>query len=316
VYPYDKDHIIRWLAFHVQRPHVKINHALVLIGGQGIGKDTMLHPVKHAVGIWNVKDILPPALLGRFNGFVKAVLLIINEIHDLGDLDRYSFYERLKAYTAAPPDTIRVDEKHLREYEVLNVCGVILTSNYKTGGLYLPADDRRHYIAWSDLDKRDIPEQYWQDIYAWYDVDGCRHIAAYLAQLDISDFNPKAPPPKTDAFWEIVDSNRAPETSELADAIEYLDNPDVVTVAEVIETQFVDVISSDFADWLKDRKNGRQIPYRFEEIGYIAVRNPDHKSEGRWWVGKRRCAIYAKKTLSKRDQLAFARAKAEAGRPE
>jgi hypothetical protein len=316
LYPHDKDHLVRWFASRVQRPHVKINHAIYMGGPQGIGKDTLLYPVKHAVGTWNVTEILPPALLGRFNGFVKSVLLCINEVHDLGDLDRYALYERLKAYTAAPPDTIRVDEKNIREYQVLNVCGVIITSNYKTGGLYLPADDRRHYVAWSDFEKESVPAQYWRDIYAWYALGGIRHVAAYLAELDISDFNPKAPPPKTDAFWEIVESNRAPENSELADALEYLGNPDVVTVAEVIETRWVDVITSDFADYLQDRKQARHIPHRFEEVGYVAVRNPDHKGEGRWRIGKRRCVIYAKKTLSKRDQLAKARAKIEAERPD
>jgi hypothetical protein len=316
LYPNDINHILRWLACRVQRPEVKINHALFLGGDQGIGKDTLLYPVKQTVGQWNVAEILPPTLLGRFNGFVKSTLLCINEAHDLGDLDRYTLYERLKAYTAAPPDVIRVDEKNLREYAVLNVCGVILTSNYKTSGLYLPADDRRHYVAWSDVEKDSIPEQYWRDIYAWYDLAGCRHVAAYLSELDISDFNPKAPPPKTDAFWEIVESNRAPENSELADALEYLGNPDLVTVAEVIETQFVDAITSDFADYLKDRKHARHIPHRFEECGYIAVRNPDHKGEGRWVVGKKRCVIYAKKTLSKRDQLSLARAKTEVEQPD
>src|SRR5262249_41737563 len=44
---YDEDarHIIRFLAHRVQRPHEKINHALVLGGAQGIGKDTILEPV-------------------------------------------------------------------------------------------------------------------------------------------------------------------------------------------------------------------------------------------------------------------------------
>src|SRR5262245_33780936 len=132
LYPNDTNHILRFFASRVQRPQVKINHALFMGGEQGIGKDTILYPVKYALGQWNVAEILPPVLLGRFNGFVKSVLLCINEAHDLGDLDRYALYERLKAYTAAPPDVIRVDEKHLREYAVLNVCGVILTSNYKT----------------------------------------------------------------------------------------------------------------------------------------------------------------------------------------
>src|SRR5262249_16430599 len=198
LYPNDVNHIVRWFASRVQRPAVKINHALFLGGDQGIGKDTLLYPVKQTVGQWNVQEILPPTLLGRFNGFVKSVLLCINEAHDLGELDRYALYERLKAYTATPPDVLRVDEKNLREYALLNVCGVILTSNYKTGGLYLPADDRRHYVAWSDVRRDAFDEKYWKELYAWYDSAGCRHVAAYLAHLDISDFNPKAPPPKTD----------------------------------------------------------------------------------------------------------------------
>ena len=46
----DAAHIIRWLAHRVQQPGEKINHALVLGGAQGIGKDTLLEPVKEAVG--------------------------------------------------------------------------------------------------------------------------------------------------------------------------------------------------------------------------------------------------------------------------
>jgi hypothetical protein len=53
IYPNDADHIIKWLAHRVRRPHEKINHALVLMGPQGIGKDTLLEPVKRRVGPWN-----------------------------------------------------------------------------------------------------------------------------------------------------------------------------------------------------------------------------------------------------------------------
>jgi hypothetical protein len=302
LYPEDIDHIIRWFAHRVQRPQEKINHALLIIGPQGIGKDTMLYPVKQAVGTWNVQEILPPALLGRFNGFTQCVILCVNEVHDLGDVNRYSFYERLKAYTCAPPDIIRVDEKYLKEYAVLNVCGVVLTSNYKTGGLYLPEGDRRHYVAASGVKKEDFSEKYWSNIYAWFDRDGCRHVAAYLHALDISGFNPKAPPPKTDAFWEIVESNRAPENAELAGVLDRLNWPVVVTIEDVAE-----VATAEFATWLKDRRNARIVPFRFEECGYVAVRNPDYKADGRWHVGGKRCVIYAKRELSIRDQIIAAR---------
>src|SRR5262249_33501098 len=48
LYPGDAAHIVSWLAHKVQRPAEKTNHALVLGGGQGIGKDTILEPVKQA----------------------------------------------------------------------------------------------------------------------------------------------------------------------------------------------------------------------------------------------------------------------------
>ena len=57
VYPDDADHIIKWLAFKLQNPGVKINHALVLGGSQGIGKDTILAPVAVALGPGNFKNI-------------------------------------------------------------------------------------------------------------------------------------------------------------------------------------------------------------------------------------------------------------------
>jgi hypothetical protein len=164
VFGSDVDHIIQWFAHRVQRPHTKINHALVLGGHQGIGKDTLLEPVKHAIGPWNFAEVTPRHLLGRFNGFAKSVILRVNEGRDLGDVDRYTFYEHMKLYIAAPPDVLRVDEKHLREYNVINCCGVVITTNYKTDGIYLPDDDRRHFVAWSDRNKEDFQLKYWNDL--------------------------------------------------------------------------------------------------------------------------------------------------------
>src|SRR5262249_32973495 len=153
-------HIIKWLAHRVQRPQEKINHALVLGGTQGIGKDTLLEPVKRAVGPWNFKEVSPQQLLGRFNGFLQSVILRVSEARDLGEVNRFSFYDHLKAYTAAPPDVLRVDEKNLREHYVLNCCGIIITTNHKTDGIFLPPDDRRHFVAWSELTKDDFTLDY------------------------------------------------------------------------------------------------------------------------------------------------------------
>lgn len=75
LYVRDADHIITWLAQRVQQPGVKINHVLLLGGATRIGKDTILVPVRCAIGPWNFDEISPPELLGRFNPFLKKVLV-------------------------------------------------------------------------------------------------------------------------------------------------------------------------------------------------------------------------------------------------
>jgi hypothetical protein len=297
VFAGDTEHIINWLAQRVQRPQVKINHALVLGGKMGIGKDTVLEPVKIAVGPWNFREIFPQHLIGRFNGFVKSVILRIGEARDLGDVNRYQFYDHSKTYTAAPPDVILCDEKNLREHSVFNCCGVIITTNHKTDGIYLPEDDRRHYVAWSDRVKADFSDAYWDELYDWYDHGGIEHVCALLAAVDISRFNPKAPPPRTQAFWEIVDASRAPEDAELQDALDQLKNPEVVTLSRVAL-----YATESFKEWLLDRKNSRRIPHRFEACGYVAVRNDNAKS-GLWVIEGKRQVIYAKDSLTPSDRL-------------
>jgi hypothetical protein len=297
IYPHDADHIVHWLSHRAQRPAEKINHALVLGGPQGIGKDSLLEPVKQTIGPWNFIEVSPAHMLGRFNGFLKSVVLRVNEARDLGDVNRYQFYDHMKAYTAAPPDVLRVDEKNLREHSVINCCGVIITSNHKSDGIYLPADDRRHYVAWSDLAKDDFAAGYWKSLWGWYAQGGCRHVAAYLAELDLSGFDPKAPPPKTPAFWAIVDAGRAPEDAELQDVLDKLGNPDATTVARIAYAA-----SGDFQEWINDRKNRRVIPHRMESCEYVPVRNPDSK-QGLWQMQGTRQAVYARTGLSVRDQL-------------
>jgi hypothetical protein len=296
----DANHIIAWFAHRVQRPGEKINHALVLGGAQGIGKDSLIEPVKQAVGPWNFSDVSPKHALGRFNGFVKSVILRISEARDLGDVDRFQFYDHLKSYTAAPPDVLRCDEKNLREHAVPNVCGVIITTNHKTDGIFLPADDRRHFVAWSDLGKEDFDPDYWNRLYRWFDSGGDRHVAAYLQKYDLGAFDAKAPPPKTPAFFEIVDASRAPEDSELADIIDALGSPNALTLAQIAAHA-----EGGFAEWLRDRKNARRINHRLEACGYSAVRN-DAAKDGHWKLDGRRRVIYASIKLSVRDRYAAA----------
>ena len=292
----------------MQRPHEKINHALFLGGSPGIGKDTLLAPVINAIGPWNAQDIAPKTLLGQFNTYARAVILRVSETHDLGDVNRYTFYDASKVYCASPPDYLRVNQKHMQEYYVKNVCGVIFTSNYRDG-LYLPPDDRRHDVMWSELVAADFADGYWAKLWSWYANGGFEHVAAYLTARNISKFNPSAPPPKGPAFWAMVQASAAPENSEFADLLDCIPHsnmsadlsqpakwPDAVTLSQL--RRYAD---DPMKAWIDDRRNRRSIPHRFEMCGYVPVRNVARK-EGNWIVLNKRQVIYAKKELSLRAQ--------------
>jgi hypothetical protein len=302
IYPDDAAHIVNWLAHRVQRPGEKINHALVLGGEPGIGKDSALEPIKTAVGAWNFCDVSPANVMGRFNSHLKSIVLRISEVHDLGEIDRFAFYDRTKTLCAAPPDTHRIDEKNMREYQAVNVAGVIMTTNHKAGGLYLPPDDRRHYVAWSPTPTGAFAHEYFDTLYRWFQTGGNGIVAHYLATLDISAFNPKATPTKTPAFWEIVQSGRSAESADVDDALDALGRQDAVTLAMLEHSPGA---TPEFRAWLGDRKNSVKIAHRMTDAGYEPIRNPE-AIDGRWRIGGKRRVVYGRRTLGKVDQIALA----------
>ena len=316
VYGKDATRLIDWLAHRVQFSAIKINHEIFLGGSPGIGKDSLLAPVINAVGPWNCQDIAPKTLLGTFNTYARAVILRVSETHDLGEVNRYSFYDASKVYCAAPPNFLRVNQKHMQEFYVPNVCGVIFTSNYRDG-LYLPGDDRRHDVLWSERLAADFPEGYWNELWSWYRNCGFEHVAAYLMARDISKFDPAAPPPKGPAFWAMVEASVAPENSEFGDLLDCVHHsemladmvagrppkwPDAVTLSQL--RRYAD---DDMKRWIDDRKNRRSIPHRFAACGYVSVRN-DARKEGNWIVLNKRQVIYAKATLTIKERYEAAEA--------
>jgi len=309
----DAEHLMDWIAHRLQFPHIKINHALVLGShAQGIGKDSWLWPVGHALGKWNWCNVSARKAYNDaagFNSFLESVILQISEAHDL-EKARFAFYDMTKDWCAAPPETLMVADKHVKAHPILNVVGVIYTTNHKTDGLYIPADDRRHFVAWSDLTPSYFPEGYWTRYWDWVkNRNGWRDIAAMLATRDVSKFDPYQPPRKTAAWHSIVAAGAEPQDAELLDVLESLgvlpgDMPDAITVHMVANAAPAELGAALL-------KNKKMAPHRFEDVGYASVHCPDRK-DGLWRVNGRRQMIYARRDLPREAQMRAARELAEA----
>ncbi|WP_128925607.1 bifunctional DNA primase/polymerase [Bradyrhizobium guangxiense] len=305
IYPGEADHIVHWLAHRVQRPGDKLNHALVFIGPQGIGKDTILKPVVAAIGSHNFKQITAKTFFhSEWNDYLVSVVLRINEVHDLGGESRYAFYDGTKDVITNPPEAHRINTKNIPQYAAENVCGVIMTSNH-LDALYLAPDDRRHFVCVSTKTQEDFGPAYWDDINAWFERGGNEAVAYYLAHLDISNFNAKAPPPKTAAWHMVVAAGVAPESGDLADVIETMGKPDALTLQMIRARTPGD---SQLRLLFEDVKLRKAVPKRLAECGYVAVANPDARdSGGRWRVSGGKTTIYARQELTEDGRLAAAR---------
>jgi hypothetical protein len=289
------------LAHAVQRPFEKVNHALVLISReQGIGKDPIIAPVRQAVGPWNCAEVSPKQLMGRFNGFAKSVILRVSEAKDLGEANRFDFYDHSKVFAASPPEVHRCDEKHKPEQAVLNRCHMIITSNYVTGGLYLPAEDRRHYVAESPRHQEDFEPGYWKELWGWFQNEGgFENVAAYLHAYDLGRFEfVKAPPPKTKAFWALVGSSGSTESGMMADFLDTLGRPGAVTIQSIREKA-----TGELATWFMNNPAWSRVRHFLEECVYRYFPNPAAKSTF-WKIGGRRAAVYVRGDLAPANQLA------------
>ena len=106
-------------------------------------------------------------------------------------------------------------------------------------------------------------------------------MAAYLDAVDLSAFDPKAPPKKTDAFWQIVAASQQPEEGELADVLETFKGQAVTLNKVAIKAE--NMGHKALADFLKDRTKSRIVSARMDKAGFPSVRNP-YSKDGRWKV--------------------------------
>lgn len=317
----DLEHMLNWMAYRVQHADIKINHSLLLGSGEhGIGKDMWLKPLRRAVGPWNYSEVSARRVKEKAtseNPWLCSTVLQVSEVHDLGDA-RFGFYETTKDWAAGPPDSLLIRDLWANGYPVQNAVGVIYTSNHKLDGLFLPPQDRRHYVAWSDVGVEHAGEteeqrsEFWRGFQMWYDAGGLENCAAYLATRDVTSWDAKSPPPKTEAWHVIVAAGETVEDAEIGAALDAMGDlfgdgsdiqrPDVLTIDMLREHGAVDLMA-----WLNDRQNSRKIPHRIERAGYSQVINPDAK-EGRWHIGDDRVVIYARRKMSHKERIAAVQA--------
>ena len=301
--------VVDRFAWIVQHPGEPLPGALVLLSPQGVGKDALLLPLAYALGWWNTANVMPDELVGRFNPFVEADLVIVNEVRIVHrDGGAHQFYSRLKSLSTRPPDTIARDEKNVPVRYVPKTASHIITSN-EVASLYLPKDDRRYDMPDIKLKARwhidaGLPH-YFTDYFRWLKSErGYAAVHKFLSQRDLSRFDPAAPPPSS-AVKQRAQAASVEGDSMLAWALEQLGNPDGFFGAEVREIAYGAATGEKHHELLLALRSSQQFDRRLEELGYVSVPPPTGASE--WVVDVTFGDPTRTKTVRKRSRKAYVR---------
>lgn len=216
---FEREHLLNVLAFKLQNPGVKINHAVLFAGTGGAGKDTAIAPFIWAMGGKpNCSDMKNEDLTSRWGYSYEAEVISIAELRQPLAKDRMALENVLKPLLAAPPEFINVEKKGQHVYQVVNRLLFIAFSNVRAA-ISLSAEDRRWFVLWTSAPKMTQPES--RALWDWLETGGGYHaVAAYLRARDVSKFDPKAEPPYTEAKAAMMESARSNAESYLVELIQ------------------------------------------------------------------------------------------------
>ncbi len=217
--PEEREHVFNVMAYKLQHPEKKINHAVLHVGREGCGKDTLWGPFIWAVCGPHLRNrglVDNENISGNFGYQLESEIMILNELKEPNAADRRALANKLKPIIAAPPETISINKKNQHPYDMLNRVFVLAFSNDKVP-LSLPSQDRRWFCLKSTAGRMPVGEA--EFMWKWYNTGGFEAIAAWLYRRDVSMFNPAAPPMATDFKMTMVEHGMSSSESYLVDMI-------------------------------------------------------------------------------------------------
>ncbi|MCK5604416.1 bifunctional DNA primase/polymerase [Candidatus Pacearchaeota archaeon] len=288
----DAEQFLNYMAHRVQKPWEKPRFALLISGGQGVGKDTAIEFCGPAIGVWNFANIDPSALESGFNEYVSATLIRINEAANLHDMTKWAFNEKTKVLIAGSPDICQINPKYGQKYSVRMHCGVVLTTNHLADGIYIPQDDRRYDViecatlVEMSLGEEDVRREYFTDLWEWFIKGGGSHVAAFLHEKELGSFSPSNGQRKTEAHKTIVAGGMSGD-HWLGDILSNMGDPIAV------RSDWITIKAVAAGDKIGNVR--KKLSNSIGRAGYSMLRSTS--KDGRWKIGGKKVTVYAKPGL-------------------
>jgi len=212
----ERRYFTQWLAHKWLHPEVPGPAVLMVARDFGTGRGTLGELMRRLFGTRYVATIGFDHFAGRTyqsqytEWQADSLVVLVNESStaDNGSTFRtkHDTYERLKEIVDPRAQERTIIAKGVRAYRSL-VCASYIIATNNPDALPLPPDDRR-FVVLKNGGKRE-PE-FWEAINDWLEVpENIGAFAAYLDDVDLSDFDAFAPPPMTETKRNMSELSRS-----------------------------------------------------------------------------------------------------------
>ncbi len=176
------EYILNWMAHLFQYPEKKLT-ALILKGGQGIGKGTFANVLGHIMGSCFLTVNSLEALLGRFDGELNNKLLVHGDEATMGSTKK----DIGKLKSLVTEDQMRIEFKGINAFTVDNNLHFIFSSNAPRPIPIEEGNRRFVVIEVSERCKEDI--NYFTALKKSMEEGGYEALMHFLMERDLEGFN-------------------------------------------------------------------------------------------------------------------------------
>jgi hypothetical protein len=188
--------LTNWMAMAVQRPERRAGTAVVLSGGQGVGKTFFAQHFGKLFGTHYKPVTKEEHVIGRFNAHLQdAVVVFADESFFAGNRKHANILKSL-----ITGETQQVERKGVDTEFYRNCVHLIIASN-DAQVVHVENDDRRYFILEVGPERKN-DTTYFGAIAQQLRGGGYAALLDRLKKHDLSRFDPNAPPPETEAKHE------------------------------------------------------------------------------------------------------------------
>jgi len=201
----ERNVVLDFLAFLVQKPAEKPSFCIVHRGTHRIGKDLLYLPVMRAIGTDGARGVSIDNVMSGWGDYIRGLrMAIIEEVDKAQDHRVANAMKTVLAPTASGKRILNL--KGGRVITQVDCTGYVMMSN-KRACIAIERNDRRYFVVDSWIEPKE--PAYYQDIDRWYrQGGGPAAVLAYLLERDISGFSASQLPHMTKGAQEMVKLGR------------------------------------------------------------------------------------------------------------